>query len=91
MRRVLMVLAGLVIVLPLVYLDPAAIVLLDVEFLIALVSVAWTMTRENLRLLWHRIAIGDTVAFVRAGWRMTRAEPRSAWHGTGDVSRILPA
>lgn len=91
MRRRLGILVGLAVVLPLVLLDPAAIVLLDVEFLLAVVTVGLTMSRENLRLWWHRIAVGDTVAFCRAGWRMTRERPRSAWDGTGDVSLIVRA
>lgn len=88
MKRALKIAVGLLFVLPLIHLDPAAIVLLDVEFLMALTTVALTLTREHLRLLWHRIAIGDTVAFVRAGWQMTRRDPRTAWTGIGDVSSL---
>ncbi len=91
MRRAALITFGLLIVLPLVYLDPVAIVLLDVEFLLAIATVAFTMSRENLRLLRHRLAVGDTAALLRAGWVMTREDPRSAWHGTGDLSRHAPA
>jgi hypothetical protein len=86
MRRALLIVLGLVFVLPLVYLDPAAIVLLDAEFLVATVTVAVSMTRTHVRWLWHRVLTGDTAAFLRGAWHMTRLQPRSAWDGLGAFS-----
>jgi len=70
------VLIGLVVVGSLVAVDPGAIALLNVEFLMVAGSVAVAMTRENVRVLWRWLLISDTVMMLRIGWRMTREDPR---------------
>lgn len=69
-------LIGLVVVGSLVAVDPGAIALLNVEFLMVAGSVAVAMTRENVRVLWRWLLISDTVMMLRIGWRMTREDPR---------------
>lgn len=69
-------LIGLVVVGSLVSVDPGAIALLNVEFLVAAGTVAVAMTRENAQVLGQRLLVSDTVMMVRVGWRMTREDPR---------------
>ncbi len=69
-------LIGLVVVGSLVAVDPGAIALLNVEFLMVAGSVAVAMTRANVRVLWHRVLLSNTVMILRVGWRMTREDPR---------------
>ena len=69
-------LIGLVVVGSLVSVDPGAIALLNVEFLAVAGTVAMAMTRENVRLVWRRFLVSDTVMMLRVGWRMTREGPR---------------
>ena len=69
-------LVGLVVVGSLVSVDPGAIALLNVEFLVVAGSVAVAMTRENARVAWQRLLMSDTVMMLRVGWRMTREDPR---------------
>lgn len=69
-------LIGLVVVGSLVSVDPGAIALLNVEFLAVAGTVAMAMTRENVRLVWRRFLVSDTVMMLRVGWRMTREDPR---------------
>ena len=69
-------LIGLVVVASLVSVDPGAIALLNIEFLVAAGSVAMAMTRANLRAAAQWLLVTDTVMMLRVGWRMTREDPR---------------
>lgn len=66
----------MVLVSSLVTVDPGAIALLNVEFLMAAGAVAMAMTRDSARILWHRLLVSDVVVMMRVGWRMTREDPR---------------
>lgn len=73
---------GLVVVAPLVAVDPAVVVLLfDVELLVLLGSLGLRMTRDDLAVLWHRVLASQVVIDTRAGWRLSWQEPRTLLHG----------
>ncbi|WP_019145096.1 hypothetical protein [Aeromicrobium massiliense] len=83
-RRHAALLLGVVAVLPLVVVDPAAIaVLLNAEMLVAMGTVGTAMLRGDLRHLWRRVADSTDVAMIRGGIALTRQHPRSilTWVG----------
>jgi len=77
-KRLLGVVLGVAVVLPLVGVDPAfAALLFDVELLGLVGGVGLAMTRDDLRAAWGRVCACDTVVQFVAGVRLVRAEPRS--------------
>jgi hypothetical protein len=81
MRRWLLLILGAVCVLPLAAVDPAmALLLLDVEFLVALGSGGVILLRGDARVAWHRFLDTPTVLIFRAGVRLTRESPASLLH-----------
>jgi hypothetical protein len=74
----LLVLLGAAAIMPLVAIDPAAVVLLfDVEFLVMTASAGLAMLRGDGRVLLDHCANSLTVLALRAGAAMTREDPRS--------------
>ena len=73
---------GLVVVAPLVAVDPAAVVLLfDAELLVLLGSLGLRLTRDDLAMAWHRVLASQVVIDTRAGARLSWQEPRTLLHG----------
>ena len=78
MRRWLFMALGAACVLPLVAVDPAAaMLLLDVEFLVALGSAGLIMVRGDTRAVWYQFLDRPNVLIFRAGIRLTRESPAS--------------
>lgn len=76
-RRFLHVL-GLAAVLPLVAVDPAAVVmLLDAEFLALVGGAGLALLRGDAEIVLHRILSSAVVMDLRTGFVLTREEPRS--------------
>jgi hypothetical protein len=74
--RVLL-LVGAVLIAPLVAVDPAALVLLNAEMLMATGTAALMILRGDAALVMARIRHSHFVASCRAGVSMTREDPRS--------------
>ena len=69
---------GLLVVAPLVLVDPAAAVLLfDLELLALLGSAGLGLARDDLRLALARVRCAPSVVLFAAGVRLTREDPRS--------------
>jgi hypothetical protein len=71
-------LLGLMVVLPLVAVDPAMIVLVyDAEFLALLGSVGLALLCGDVRILWRRVRDSLLVTELRVATALTRERPRS--------------
>lgn len=74
----LSLLVGVLVVLPLVAVDPAMVALLvDVELLAAFGGAGLLFLRGEGRLVVDRLATSLPVLEVRAGWGLTREDPGS--------------
>ena len=78
MRRWIFVALGAACVLPLVAVDPAAAMLLvDIEFLVALGSAGSMILHGDARTVWHQFLDRPSMLIFRAGIGLTRESPRS--------------